>query len=151
MNIEALRALISQPPYDTMTDAELQAALNAPTEIVQQPISKGRLIQWAGGNKGFTTMERASVFTGTGSADLDETIQNIGKAALTMFNGGDVAEFDTASPENVQMITLLVSVGLMTQQAADSLMQTGQVLMTPADAAGIGYVNYGDIAEARAV
>lgn len=150
MNIEALRALIAQPPYDAMSDAELKVALNAPTEVVQQSISKGRLIQWAGGNKGFTTMERAAAFTGSGSTDLDETIQNIGKAALTMFNGGDVAEFDTSSPENAQMLGLLVSVGLMTQDAADSLMETGQVTMSPAQTVGIDYVNTGDIAEARA-
>lgn len=150
MNIEALRALISQPPYDTMTDEELKVALNAPTEVVQQSISKGRLIQWAGGNKGFTTMERAAVFTGSGSTDLDETIQNVGKAALYMFSGGDVAEFDTSSPENVQMLQLLVSVGLMTQTSADSLMQAGQVTMTPAQTIGIDFVNIGDIAEARA-
>jgi len=134
-----------------MTDAELHVALNAPTKTVQRPISKGRLIQWAGGNKGFTTMERAAAFTGSGDADLDETVQNVGKAALAMFNGGDVAEFDTGSPENEQMIGLLVSVGLMTQQAADSLMQTGQVVMTPAQEINIQYVNVGDIAEARAL
>ncbi len=151
VDIVKLKALLEQPPYDTMTDAELVVALNAPTVKVQGPISKGRLIQWAGGNQGFTTMEAAENFTGSGDPALDLTVQNVGKAALYMFTGGDVPEFDTGSPENEQMLGLLVSVGLMTQAAADSLMGAGAVMKTPEEVAGVGgYVNTGDIAEARA-
>jgi len=151
MDIAKLKALIETPPYDTMTDAELVSALNAPTVKVQGPISKGRLIQWAGGNQGFTTMEAAENFSGSGSPDLDLTVQNVGKAALYMFTGGDVPEFDTGSQDNAQMLGLLVSVGLMTPEAADSLMEAGVEMKTPEAVAGVGgYVNYGDIAEARA-
>lgn len=152
MDIAKLKALIETPPYDTMTDDELVQALNAPTVRVQGPISKGRLIQWAGGNQGFTTMEAAENFTGSGDPNLDTTVQNVGKAALYMFTGGDVPEFDTGSLENEQMLGLLVSVGLMTQAAADSLMDAGAEMKTPEEVAGVGgYVNYGDIAEARAL
>lgn len=151
MDIAKLKALIETPPYDTMTDAQLVSALNAPTVKVHGPISKGRLIQWAGENQGFTTMEAAEKYTGSGDANLDLTIQNVGKAALYMFTGGDVPEFDTGSIPNAQMLGLLVSVGLMTQAAADSLMEAGATMQTPEEVAGVGgYVNYGDIAEARA-
>lgn len=152
MDIAKLKALIETPPYNAMTDDQLVQALNAPTIKVQGPISKGRLIQWAGGNQGFTTMEAAEKFTGSGDAGVDLTVQNVGKAALYMFTGGDVPEFDTGSPENEQMLGLLVSVGLMTQAAADSLMAAGAEMKSPQEVAGVGgYVNYGDIAEARAL
>lgn len=151
MDIAKLKALIETPPYDTMTDAELVAALNAPTVKVQGPISKGRLIQWAGGNQGFTMMEAAENYSASPDPAFNLAVQNVGKAALYMFTGGDVPEFDTGSPENEQMIALLIGVGLMTQAAADSLMAAGAVMKTPEEVAGVGgYVNYGDIAEARA-
>lgn len=151
MDIAKLKALIETPPYDTMTDAELVAALNAPTVKVQGPISKGRLIQWAGGNQGFTMMEAAENYSASPDPAFNLAVQNVGKAALYMFTGGDVPEFDTGSFENEQMIALLIGVGLMTQAAADSLMAAGAVMKTPEEVAGVGgYVNYGDIAEARA-
>lgn len=151
MDIAKLKALIETPPYDTMTDAELVAALNAPTVKVQGPISKGRLIQWAGGNQGFTMMEAAENYSASPDPAFNLAVQNVGKAALYMFTGGDVPEFDTGSPENEQMIALLIGIGLMTQAAADSLMAAGAVMKTPEEVAGVGgYVNYGDIAEARA-
>lgn len=152
MDIVKLKALIESPPYDAMTDDELVQALNSPTVKVHGAISKGRLIQWAGENQGFTTMEAAEKYTGSGDSNLDLTIQNVGKAALYMFTGGDVPEFDTGSIPNTQMLKLLVSVGLMTQAAADSLMDAGVEMKSPQEVAGIGgYVNYGDIAEARAL
>lgn len=151
MDIAKLKALIETPPYNTMTDAELVAALNAPTVKVQGPISKGRLIQWAGGNQGFTMMEAAENYSASPDPAFNLAVQNVGKAALYMFTGGDVPEFDTGSFENEQMIALLIGVGLMTQAAADSLMAAGAVMKTPEEVAGVGgYVNYGDIAEARA-
>lgn len=151
MDIAKLKALIETPPYNTMTDAELVAALNAPTVKVQGPISKGRLIQWAGGNQGFTMMEAAENYSASPDPAFNLAVQNVGKAALYMFTGGDVPEFDTGSFENEQMIALLIGVGLMTQAAADSLMEAGAVMKTPEEVAGVGgYVNYGDIAEARA-
>lgn len=152
MQIKKLKELLSKPPYNTMTDDELVVELNSPTVKVKGPVSKGRLIQWAGENQGFTTMEAAEKFTGSGDSNLDLAVQNIGKAALYMFSGGDVPEFDTGSSKNEQMLGLLVSVGLMSQSAADSLMEAGAVMMTPEAVAGVGgYVNYGDIAEARAL
>lgn len=152
MDIQRLKTLLEQPPYDGMTDDELVAALNFPSVKVQGPVSKGRLIQWAGANQGFTTMEAAEKFTGSSDPALNLAVQNVGKAALYMFTGGDVPEFDTGSIKNEQMLGLLVSVGLMTQAAADSLMDAGAVMTTPEAAAGVGgYVNYGDIAEARAL
>jgi len=151
MQIKKLKDLLDQAPYNTMTDDELVVALNAPTVKIKGPVSKGRLIQWAGANQGFTTMEAAEKFTGSSDPALNLAVQNVGKAALYMFTGGDVPEFDTGSPANEQMLGLLVSVGLMSQAAADSLMEAGAVMMTPEAVAGVGgYVNYGDIAEARA-
>lgn len=151
MDIAKLKALIETPPYNAMTDDQLVQALNAPTVKVQGPISKGRLIQWAGANQGFTTMEAAENYSASQDPVFNLAVQNVGKAALYMFTGGDVPEFDTGSPENEQMLGLLVSVGLMTQTAADSLMAAGAEMKSPQEVAGVGgYVNYGDIAEARA-
>lgn len=149
MDIPKLRTLLSQPPYNGMSNSAAMAALNAQTQTVQGPVSKGKLIQWAAKNNGFLAMERASVYAGRGNPALDEPIQNIGKAAQAMFFGGAVDEFDTASQDNVDMINALVGIGLITQAAANSLMALGATVMSPAEAAGIGYVNIGDIEEAK--
>ena len=146
-----LKALIDQPPYNTMTDAQLVAALNAPTEKVQGNISKATLLQWAGANAGFTMLNSAVAYSG-GTSEQNLAVQNAGMAAQAMFNGGDVPEFDTGSSENQAMLSLFVSVGLMTQAAMDSLLSLGVVMKSPEEVAGVGgYVNYGDIAEARAL
>ena len=146
-----LKALIDQPPYNTMTDAQLVAALNAPTEKVQGNISKATLLQWAGANAGFTMLNSAIAYSG-GTSEQNLAVQNAGMAAQAMFNGGDVPEFDTGSSENQAMLSLFVSVGLMTQAAMDSLLSLGAVMKPPEEVAGVGgYVNYGDIAEARAL
>jgi hypothetical protein len=146
-----LKALIDQPPYNTMTDAQLVAALNAPTEKVQGNISKATLLQWAGANMGFTMLNSAVAYSG-GTSEQNLAVQNAGMAAQAMFNGGDVPEFDTGSSENQAMLSLFVSVGLMTQAAMDSLLSLGAVMKSPEEVAGVGgYVNYGDIAEARAL
>lgn len=146
-----LKALIDQPPYNTMTDAQLVAALNAPTEKVQGNISKATLLQWAGANAGFTMLNSAVAYSG-GTSEQNLAVQNAGMAAQAMFNGGDVPEFDTGSSENQAMLSLFVSVGLMTQATMDSLLSLGVVMKSPEEVAGVGgYVNYGDIAEARAL
>lgn len=151
MDIAKLKVLIDQPPYNTMTDAQLVAALNAPTEKVQGNISKATLLQWAGANAGFTMLNSAVAYSG-GTSEQNLAVQNAGMAAQAMFNGGDVPEFDTGSSENQAMLSLFVSVGLMTQAAMDSLLSLGVVMKSPEEVAGVGgYVNYGDIAEARAL
>jgi hypothetical protein len=151
VDIVKLKALIDQPPYDTMTDAELVAALNAPTETVHGNISKATLLQWAGANAGFTTINSAATYSG-GTSEQNLAVQNAGMAAQALFSGGDVPEFDTGSFENQSMLSLFVAVGLMTQAAMDSLIALGTKMETPAQVAGIyDYVNYGDIAEARAL
>lgn len=150
MDIVKLRWLISQSPYDAMSADELVVALNAPTERVQGVITKGRMIMWAGSNGGFTAMQAACNFESQDEA-LQLSVRNVGLAAAALFNGGDVAEFDTSAPVNVSMLSLLVSVGLLTQAAADALLDAGATMMSPAQLAGVGgFVNVGDIAEARA-
>jgi len=150
VDIVKLKALIDQPPYNTMTDSELVLALNASTVKVQGNISKAVLLQWAGANGGFTMLNSAVAYSG-GTSEQNLAVQNAGMAAQALFNGGDVPEFDTGSPENQAMLSLFVSVGLMTQSAMDSLQALGAVMKTPEEVAGVGgYVNFGDIAEARA-
>jgi hypothetical protein len=150
MNINALRGLISQPPYDTMSDGDLVVALNSPTERIQGPVTKGRLIMWAGINGGFTAMQQACDFISADQA-TQLAVRNAGLAASAMFNGGDVSEFDTGAPENFAMLSLFVAVGLLTQAAVDALLELGAKMQTPGEVAGVGgFVNFGDIAEARA-
>lgn len=149
VDIVKLKALIEQAPYDTMTDAELVSALNAPTVKVQQSITKAKLLQWAGANGGFTTINAAAAYSSDDAQKL--AVQNAGMAAQALFACGDVPEFDTGSAENQAMLNLFVSVGLMAQSAVDSLLALGAVMKTPEEVAGVGgYVNFGDIAEARA-
>ena len=151
MDIAKLKALIQQPPYDGMADAELVAALNDPTVKVQGNISKAALLQWAGANAGFTMIESAIVYS-AGTAEQNLAVKNAGMAAKALFNGGDVPEFNTGSFENQSMLALFVSAGLMTQASMDSLLSLGVRMETPETVAGVGgYVNYGDIAEARAL
>lgn len=150
VDIVKLKALIEQAPYDTMTDAELVSALNAPTVKVQQSITKAKLLQWAGANGGFTTINAAAAYSSEN--DVQKlAVQNAGMAAQALFACGDVPEFDTGSAENQAMLNLFVSVGIMAQSAVDSLLALGAVMKTPEEVAGVGgYVNFGDIAEARA-
>lgn len=150
VDIVKLKALIEQAPYDTMTDAELVSALNAPTVKVQESITKAKLLQWAGANGGFTTINAAAAYSSENDAQK-LAVQNAGMAAQALFACGDVPEFDTGSVENQAMLNLFVSVGLMAQSSVDSLLALGAVMKTPEEVAGVGgYVNFGDIAEARA-
>jgi len=150
VDIVKLKALIETPPYDTMTDDELVVALNSPTVKVQGNISKATLLQWAGANAGFTTINSAATYS-AGTPEQNTAVQNAGMAAQALFNGGDVPEFNTGSFENQSMLSLFVMVGLMTQAEMDSLIALGATMQTPEEVAGVGgYVNYGDIAEARA-
>lgn len=151
MDLQKLRALLDQPPFDTMSDGELVVALNAPTVKVQGPITKGRLIMWAGTNRGFTAMQYACDFQSSDQA-TQLAVRNAGLAASALFNGGDVSEFDTGAAENVAMLNLFVAVGLLSQASVDTLLALGAEIKTPAQAAGVSdYVNVGDIAEARAI
>jgi hypothetical protein len=151
VDIVKLKALIDKPPYNTMTDAQLVSALNSPTEKVQGNISKAVLLQWAGANAGFTMLNAAVAYSG-GTPEQNLAVQNAGMAADAMFNGGDIPEFNTGNFENQSMLALFVSAGLMTQASMDSLLSLGARMETPEAVAGVGgYVNYGDIAEARAL
>jgi hypothetical protein len=133
-----------------MSDGDLVVALNAQTQKIQGPVKKGRLIMWAGTNGGFTAMQYACDFISSDQA-TQLAVRNAGLAASAMFNGGDVSEFDTGAPDNVAMLDLFVAVGLLTRAAVDALLELGAQMKTPADAAGVGgFVNFGDIAEARA-
>lgn len=149
VDIVKLKTLIEQAPYNTMTDAELVSALNAPSVKVQQSITKAKLLQWAGANGGFTTINAAAAYN-SGSDAQKIAVQNAGMAAQALFACGDVPEFDTGSAENQAMLNLFVSAGLMEQSALDSLLDLGVIMKTPEEVAGVGgYVNAGDIAEAR--
>lgn len=151
MNINKLKLLLEKPPYNGMSDSELVFALNTPTEKVQGSISKAILLQWAGANAGFTMLNAASSYSG-GTEEQNIAVKNAGMAAQALFNCGDVPEFDTGSFENQSMLSLFVSAGLMTQASMDSLLSLGVRMDTPEAVAGVGgYVNYGDIAEARAL
>lgn len=151
MDLQKLRALLDRPPFDAMSDGELVTALNSPTVTVQGPVTKGRLIMWAGTNGAFTAMQYACDFQSSDQS-TQMAVRNAGLAAFAFFNGGDVFEFDTGATENVAMLNLFVAVGLLSQASVDALMSLGATLKTPAEVAGVfGYVNVGDIAEARAL
>ncbi|MBI2801246.1 MAG: hypothetical protein HYX63_13375 [Gammaproteobacteria bacterium] len=138
MDLAKLKALLTPPPYDKLSNGELVLALNAPTIKVQGKIAKASLMQWAGANRGFTAMEKAA-------AHPNEDVQNIGKAALAMFAASDVSTFDTSDPDNSVMMQTLVTVGILSAAAVTSLMARGVEMVTPAAQAGLGVVELGHI------
>lgn len=151
MDLARLKTLIETPPYDAMSDAELIVALNAPTVAVQESITKSKMLMWAAMNGGFTAIEAACDYS-AGSPAQNHALKNAGFAAKAMFFGGDVSEFDTGSAVNIALLDLFVTFNLITQNAIDELLGMGRVMKTPAAVYEVGgYVNLGDILEARAL
>lgn len=148
MNIAALRALISAPPYDTMADEECAAALNAATVPVQGDVTKSRYILWLAANNGFAIIEQAKAFTNENPA-IQAGVRAAGTAAAAILNAADVPVINTGDPQVSQLFGLFQQVGLLSAEAVESFMGYGRSMQTPAQTIGWSYVNIGDIQEAR--
>lgn len=148
MNIPALKALISAPPYDTMTDEECAAALNAPSVAVQGDVTKSRYILWLAANDGFRIIEQAKSFTHA-VPEIQAGVRAAGTAAAAILNAADVPVINTGDAQVAQLFGLFQQVGLLSSEAVESFMAYGRAMQTPAQTIGWGYVNVGDIQEAR--
>jgi len=148
MNIETLRTLLSQPPYDAMTDEEAAAALNAPAVAVQGDVTKSRYILWLAANNGFAIIEQAKSFTNENPA-IQAGVRAAGTAAAAILNAADVPVINTGDPQVAQLFGLFQQVGLLSAEAVESFMGYGRSMQTPAQTIGWSYVNIGDIQEAR--
>lgn len=148
MSIEALRALISAPPYDTMTDEECAAALNQPTVVVQGDVTKSRYILWLAANNGFSIIEQAKVFEHA-VPEIEAGVRAAGTAAAAILNAADVPAINTGDPQVVQLFGLFQQAGLLSAAAVESFMAHGRIMKTPAEVAGLGRVEIGHIQHAR--
>lgn len=148
MNIEALKALISRSPYDTMTDEECAAALNAPTVAVQGDVTKSRYILWLAANDGFRIIEQAKSFTNP-VPEIQAGVRAAGTAAAAILNAADVPVINTGDPQVAQLFGLFQQVGLLSAEAVESFMGYGRSMKTPAEVAGVGFVEVGHIQHAR--
>ena len=149
MNIEALRALISAPPYDTMTDEECAAALNQPTVMVQGDVTKSRYILWLAANDGFRIIEQAKVFEHA-VPEIQAGVRAAGTAAAAILNAADVPAINTGDQQVVQLFGLFQQAGLVSAEAVESFMAYGRTMQSPAQTIGWGEVNVGDVQQARA-
>jgi len=150
MNIDSLSALISAPPYDTMTDEDCVAALNAPTVAVQGDVTKARYVLWLAANDGFNVIDAAKAFTSP-VPELQAGVRSAGRAAEVILNASDVPSINTADPEVSQLFGLFQQVGLLTPEAVESFMSYGRTIQTPAQTIGWTEVNVGDVQQARAL
>ena len=148
MDIPALRALISAPPYDSMADEECAAALNTPTVPVQGDVTKSRYILWLAANDGFHIIERAKTFTNSDPA-IQAGVRAAGTAAGAILNAADVPVINTGDPQVAQLFGLFQAVGLLSAEAVESFMAYGRTMQTPAEVAGLGAPSLADVIEAR--
>jgi len=148
MNIAALRALISAPPYDTMTDEECAAALNAPSVAVQGDVTKSRYILWLAANDGFRIIEQAKAFTHASPA-IQAGVRAAGTAAAAILNAADVPVINTGDEQVAQLFGLFQQVGLLSAEAVESFMAYGRSMKTPAEIAGLQAPSLADVKEAR--
>jgi hypothetical protein len=149
MNIEALRALIVEPPYDAMTDEECAAALNSPTTPVQGDVTKSRYILWLAANDGFRIIEQAKGFTHDDPA-IQAGVRAAGTAASAILNAADVPVINTGDEQVAQLFGLFQLGGLLSADAVESFMAYGRTIVTPAQSIGCANVNIGDVRQARA-
>jgi hypothetical protein len=130
MNIEALRELISQPPYDTMTDEECVVALNTPTVTVQGDVSKSKYVLWLAANNGFEVIEQAKAFSDS-VPEIQAGVRAAGRAAEVILNASDVPTINTGDPQVAQLFGLFQQVGLLSADAVESFMAAGRTMKTP--------------------
>lgn len=135
MSIESLRALINAPPYDTMTDEECAAALNAPTVAVQGDVTKSRYILWLAANNGFAIIEQAKAFTHA-APEVQAGVRAAGTAAAAILNAADVPAINTGDPQVVQLFGLFEQAGLLSAAAVESFMSYGRSMKTPLEFIG---------------
>ena len=150
MNIEALRAMVSAPPYDAMTDEECVAAFNAPTVVVQGDVTKSRYVLWLAANDGFNVIDAAKAFTSP-VPELQAALRAAGRAAEVILNASDVPSINTGDPQVAQLFSMFQQVGLLTPEAVESFMVAGRTMQSPAQTIGWTEVNVGDIQQARAL
>jgi hypothetical protein len=148
MNIETLRTLLSQPPYDAMTDEEAAAALNAPAVAVQGDVTKSRYILWLAANNGFAIIEQAKAFTHA-MPEIQAGVRAAGTAASAILNAADVPVINTGDPQVAQLFGLFQQVGLLSAEAVESFMAYGRSMKTPAEIAGLPAPSLADVIEAR--
>lgn len=150
MNIEALKALISQPPYDTMSDEDCATALNDPTVVVQGDVTKSRYVLWLAANDGFNVIEQAKNFSNSDPV-VQGGVRAAGRAAEVILNASDIPVINTGDPEVSSLFDLFQQVGLLSASAVESFMVQGRTIKTPAQTIGWAEIATGDIMQARAL
>lgn len=148
MNIAALKALISAPPYDTMSDEDCASALNTASVVVQGDATKSRYILWLAANDGFRIIEQAKAFTHA-SPEIQAGVRAAGTAAAAILNAADVPVINTGDEQVAQLFGLFQAVGLLSAEAVESFMAYGRTMQTPAEVAGLGAPSLADVIEAR--
>lgn len=138
MNYPALRAELAKPAYAGMTDAEIVAALNAPTAGPSAPASLAAILGYLRSNGLWLPIKAA----GTSGSNPGAV------AALDIFQDGHTDSIDLTLPAATALLDALVSGSLLTSAQSAALMAL--CATTTSIAAGLGgVVTEAELAAAR--
>jgi len=139
-----LWSIIGQSPYNTMTNEECLATLNAKTEtriISKRANERDLLIMFATLNAGEAFIQKLE----TGAAT-----NNILKRAMSWFAPSEEG-IDIGNAKTRQMLDALVGSFDITQGEIDTVKAYAQESVSPAEIAGLATVCLGDIVMTREV
>lgn len=117
----ALRAELDKTAYAGLSDQEAADLLNAPGAAVQGTVTPHQLLKW-----GAKTSVRAAVQAGATSNVVvaGVSVAGICLTVQDMLTTGLIG-FDTADPDNVAMLAVLVAAQVMTPAQRDNLLALG--------------------------
>lgn len=145
-----LAELLATPPYNTMTDAEAAAAINAATVNVYQPLDTRALLRWGFGREGLSNLrdavDRAGAYSGISAANRARAI-----AAYAILTEGIDGTLDPNDSEIDGMLDLLVSTGIFVAQDKADLLTRATVAVPLASTLDppMSRVRVGEVERAR--
>jgi len=127
--------------YAGMTDQQVADSLNTASRTRLNPLSRNDAIRWLARHDGVDKLEKAA---STGS----QTSRSIAKAVLLLIQSETT--LDVADEEIMGMIDQLVTGNVFTSAEKGDLVMLATETISRAQEIGLGRVNEGDIASARA-
>lgn len=142
-----LAELLATAPYNTMTDDEAAAAINAATVNVVGEIDSRALLRWAAAGGRLQALKNAAADAGQSDA-----IRSMAGAAVVLIER-DGTSLDMSDAAMVGMVDALVAAGVLSASAPDDkaeLLALATAMKSPAEANGIPTpVTVGRVEEVR--
>jgi hypothetical protein len=137
IDYSALRATLSSPPYDAMSDAEAAAALKIATRTEKRPIVAEAIKKlWSR----WMVLARAEI--ASEDLNLSTELRVVCRATVRNLAGDVFADLDTEEPqakiEIAQYLGALVAAGVLTPEQRDTTLALADVTVNVADAIGCG-------------